>query len=119
MLVWQRSRALAIDVYRFTGAAAFQQEWGLKGQLRRAAVSVPSNIAEGWARGYERESARFFVIARGSLAEVSTQADIAAAVGLLEASTAEAVQLECQELSAMLSRLIEVRSRRGIAGPDR
>ena len=87
--VWQRSRALAVDVYRATGRANFAREWALKDQIRRSALSVPSNIAEGAARGTARDSARFFLIARGSLAELATQVDIAQAIGLLDAQLAE------------------------------
>ena len=111
LVVWRRSRAMAIDVYKVTALGRFRAEWSLKDRIRRAALSVPSNIAEGWARGYERDSARFLLIARGSLAELSTQADIAAQVGVLESSRSTAWQQECDEISAMLSRLIQARRR--------
>ena len=109
--VWRRSRALAIEIYQVTALGKFRAEWALKDQIRRAALSVPSNIAEGWSRGYERDSARFFLVARGSLAEVSTQADIAGAIGFLERDCSQKWQRECHALSAMLTRLIQARRR--------
>ena len=89
-----------------TGQGDFRKEWGIRDQIRRSALSVPSNIAEGTARGSSRDSVRFYIFARGSLAELYTQADIASAVGLLDDSTAKAWERECLELGAMLTRLI-------------
>ena len=109
LAVWQRSRSLAIEVYRVTARGELRKDWGLRDQIRRAAISVPSNIAEGAARGFDRDSVRFFLYARGSLAELATQADIAGAVGLLEPSFAQNWLAECHELSAMVSRLISER----------
>jgi four helix bundle protein len=106
LAVWRRSRELAIAVYQVTGEGKLRHEWGMRDQIRRSALSVPSNIAEGSARASNRDTAHFFIIARGSLAELATQADIAAAVGLLDPITAEAWQAECGELGAMLTQLI-------------
>jgi four helix bundle protein len=79
--------------------------------MRRAAISVPSNIAEGNERGSDRDGARFFYFARGSLAELSTQADIASAIGLLEGELAKQWIRECDELGRMLAALIRSRLR--------
>jgi four helix bundle protein len=106
LAVWRRSRALAIEVYRVTASGAFRGEWAIRDQIRRSALSVPSNIAEGSARGSDPDRARFYLFARGSLAELSTQADIAAAVGLLDAEVEKVWQSECGELGAMLTGLI-------------
>jgi four helix bundle protein len=107
--VWRRSRVLAIDVYRTTATGPLRREWAMRDQMRRAALSAPSNIAEGYSRGSDKECARFYFIARGSLAELSTQADIAASVGLLDQGIATAWQSECDEVRSMLTRLIELR----------
>jgi four helix bundle protein len=72
---------------------------------------VPSNIAEGNERGSDRDGARFFYFARGSLAELSTQSDIAAAIELLDKEHAEKWIRECDELARMLAALIRTRLR--------
>ncbi len=71
--VWQASMELAEIVYEFTASFPETGRFGLVAQMRRAAVSVPSNIAEGQARGGAKEFSRFLGIARGSLAELKTQ----------------------------------------------
>jgi four helix bundle protein len=109
--VWQRSRTLAIDVFRRTQCGHLSREWALRDQMRRAAVSVPSNIAEGIERGSNRDCIRFLWIAKGSLAELATQADIAHGTGLLDEVTSSHWQDECRRLSGMLRRLIDARRR--------
>ena len=114
LVVWQRSRALAIEVYRQTQHGLIAREFALRDQMRRAAVSVPSNIAEGSARGTPLECVRFLRIAKGSLAELATQADIAHGIGVLDAGTSNECQQECRRLSSMLRSLMNYRRR--IAG---
>ena len=82
--VWQRSRDLAVEVCKATMAPEFRREWAFRDQMRRAALSVPSNIAEGNERGSDRDGIRFLYFAKGSLAELSTQCEIASAIGLLQ-----------------------------------
>ena len=110
--VWQRARALAIDVCRATQRRGAVTQPALRDQMRRAAVGVPSNIAEGSSRGSDRDCVRFLWIARGSLAELATQADIAEAIGILDRETSSAWQMECHEVGGMLWRLIQAKSRR-------
>ena len=71
--VWNRAMLLAEAIYRLTAALPPAERFGLTAQMRRAAVSVPSNIAEGAARGSSAEFARYATIALGSLAELETQ----------------------------------------------
>lgn len=73
LLVWQRSIQLSVAVYRLTGEFPREELYGLTSQLRRAAVSVASNIAEGYGRGSKGEYTNFLGIARGSVLEVQTQ----------------------------------------------
>ena len=110
LLAWQKSRDLAIDVFRVTKEGGLRREWGFRDQIRRAAMSVPSNIAEGNERGSDRDCTRFLYFARGSLAELSTQAEIGAAVGLLALEVASRWQQECDEIARMLASLIRHRS---------
>lgn len=71
--VWQHCRLLVKDVYKLTNKFPREEQFGLTNQLRRASVSIPSNIAEGCGRNYSKDSIQFFFIARGSLYEVETQ----------------------------------------------
>jgi four helix bundle protein len=109
--VWQRSKALAVAVYRLTGQPPVAQDFGLRDQLRRAAVSVCSNIAEGEARQTDRESVQFFFIAKGSIAEISAQLEIAAEVHALSPELVSPLLQECEEISTMLQALIQHRRR--------
>ena len=112
LVVWQRARALAIEVCRVATGRAFRSDWGLRDQIRRSALSVPSNIAEGNERGTDRDGLRFFYIARGSLAELATQADIACELQMLDTDTAGRWMNEGEELTRMLASLIAYRKRR-------
>jgi four helix bundle protein len=97
LLVWQKSMDLVVEVYRFTDGFPNREIYGLTSQLRRAAVSIPSNIAEGHGRHGTGDFVRFLDIALGSLCEVQTQLLISerlefcshAAYLQLEASTCE------------------------------
>ncbi|MGA2889320.1 MAG: four helix bundle protein [Terracidiphilus sp.] len=80
--VWQRSMQLAIAVYRLTRESPREEIYGLTSQMRRSAVSVPSNIAEGQGRLNPSEFRQFLGIARGSLCELQTQLEIARSLRL-------------------------------------
>lgn len=73
LIVWQKGMALAKEVYKATSVMPDAERFGLTAQMRRAAVSIPSNIAEGYARQSRVEYIRFLKVARGSLAELRTQ----------------------------------------------
>lgn len=81
LMAWQRARVLAGRVYTCTGRQPFARDFGLAGQVQRAAVSAMANIAEGFERNRSAEFARFLDIARGSLAEVRSHLYIASDVG--------------------------------------
>jgi four helix bundle protein len=108
--VWRRAKNLAVNVYRLTHRRAFETDWGLRDQLRRSAVSVPSNIAEGCERGSDKDGARFFHVAKGSLGELDTQLEIAADVGHCEPTDVRSLQSECGELARMIAGLIKSRT---------
>ncbi len=82
--VWQEAIGLVEDVYRLTSVFPREELYGLASQMRRAAVSVPSNIAEGAARQSDREFLQFLIIARGSLSELDTQVLIAEKLGYVK-----------------------------------
>jgi four helix bundle protein len=100
--VWQHSMDIVVEVYRVTMAFPVEEKFGLTVQLRRAAVSIPSNIAEGHGRLGGIEFRRFVSIARGSVAEVETQIAIGIALGFVSAEQTGAVSSRLDELSKML-----------------
>jgi four helix bundle protein len=104
--VWQRSMALAQDVYRLTEAFPRSELFGLTSQMRRAAVSVPSNIAEGRGRMTHKSFVVFLSQARGSLYELETQIELARDLGFTDRDTAEAVVAAAAEISRMIHGLI-------------
>ena len=110
LVVWQKAKALAVDIYRLTRTEAIRQDFSLVDQLRRSAVSVPSNIAEGDERKSDKDSARFFHIAKGSLAELATQLEIAREAGYFSATQVEPLIVTCTELGKMLGALVRARS---------
>lgn len=81
---WQEAMKLAEEIYRMTGGFPKEEVYGLISQMRRAAVSVPSNIAEGAARGGAKEFLHFLLISRGSLSELETQLMLATKLGYME-----------------------------------
>jgi len=100
--VWKRSRQLSIDVYR---QLAKCRDYGFKDQITRSALSVPSNIAEGFERSSIKERIRFIDIAKASMGEFKTQADIGREVGFIERSVASEWIDEAAQLSKMLAGL--------------
>ena len=108
--VWQRAKTLATDVYRLTNSEIIRRAFSLTDQLRRSAVSVPSNIAEGDERKSDKDSIRFFYIAKGSLAELATQLEIARDVGYFTTAQVEPLITSCAELGKMLGALIRARN---------
>ncbi|MCX6556931.1 MAG: four helix bundle protein [Candidatus Aminicenantes bacterium] len=109
--VWQRGKALAVKVYEISGKGRFNSDYGLREQVRRASVSIPSNIAEGDTLGTNKQSIRHFHIAKGSCAELMTQFEIASEIGYIPHEIFAEVQEECLNLSGMLERLIRARSK--------
>ena len=110
LLVWNKAKDLAVFVYKMTLVGDFSKDFGLRDQIRRAAVSVPSNIAEGDNLGTDKQSIRHFYIARGSAAEVLTQAIIALEIKYITRDQFIHIETECQAISGMLTRLIQARS---------
>ena len=103
LVVWRKAMQLVTEVYRVTGGFPDTEKFGLVSQMRRAAVSLPSNIAEGAGRGTDKEFSRFLQIARGSLFELETQIEIATRLGLI--SQANGLTEHIDHLFALLSNL--------------
>ena len=110
--VWQRTKDLAVFIYIVTGKGAFYKDFSLKDQIRKAAVSMPSNIEEGNDQGTDRQSVNYFYIARGSPAEVLTQAIIAMEISYIGKEDFDHIENECKAISGMLTRLIKARSKK-------
>ena len=108
--VWRRSKELALFLYNLTGGGAFAKDYGLRDQIRRSVVSIPSNIAEGDELGTDKQAVKFFHIAKGSAAETLIQAIIAHEIGYLEEKHFDYIQEECRAVSGMLTKLIRARS---------
>jgi four helix bundle protein len=108
--VWQSSTELAIKIYKLTNDGAFTRDMGLKDQMRRSSVSVSSNIAEGDDLGTDKQSIKYFYIARGSIAELRTQVFISREVGYITDIEFNEIDNQCRNISGMLMKLIKHRS---------
>jgi len=100
--VWQRSHALTLDLYRTTATFPDAERFGLTSQIRRAATSVPANIAEGSKRTTRKDYARFLNVAEGSAAELEYLMILAKDLGLIAANRSDALCAEIQEIARML-----------------
>lgn len=105
LIVYQLSMDLVIDVYRITKAFPKEELYGLTAQIKRACVSVPSNIAEGAGRRGKAEFIRFLYIAMGSLSEVDTQLEIAGRLSFFEAD--ERILKKINLIKNMIAKLIK------------
>ena len=109
--VWHRAIELAVSVYKLTRENEFfQKDFALKDQMRRASVSISSNIAEGDELGTDKQAIRQFFIAKGSSAELYSQLIIAYRISYLNADEVKYYLNECKAISAMLSNLIKSRT---------
>ncbi|MEM6330016.1 MAG: four helix bundle protein [Planctomycetota bacterium] len=104
--VWQKGMDLTVAVYRFTANLPDDEKFGLVSQLRRAAVSIPSNIAEGHSRNTPGDMIRFASISLGSLAELETQLIIATRLGYAASDETEPLLSMAGEIGRMLHGLI-------------
>jgi four helix bundle protein len=106
LIAWQKGMALAREIYRATVTFPKEEMYGLTSQLRRAAVSIPSNIAEGKGRYSPRDFQHFLKQARGSVNEVETQILLAQQLGYLQKNKAEVLLEQCEEIGKILNGLI-------------
>jgi len=108
--VWQTAKDLAVSIYKLTQSPVFTKDYGLKDQIQRSAVSIPSNISEGDELDTNKQSIKHFFIAKGSSAELLTQIIIAQEIGYLSKIEADRLKDECRKISVMLSKLIHARN---------
>ncbi|HJT24025.1 MAG TPA: four helix bundle protein [bacterium] len=112
LLVWKKAMVLVTDIYRQSLEFPKEETYGLTSQLRRSAVSIPSNIAEGKGGRSAPEFHMFLGHARGSLLELETQIQIAENLGYLNSAKGQALLKKTSELGKMLNGLMEAISRR-------
>lgn len=109
---WSESRDLAVLVYKLCVRRAKTIDHGLADQIRRAAISIPSNIAEGNGRGTNRDSLRFLYIARGSLCELESQMDVCQRAGLIETTDSRNIADQIALVGRLIGGLIAYRKSR-------
>lgn len=107
--VWKLSLELAQNVYFLTNHGKIMKDYSLKDQMRRAAVSIPSNIAEGVESGYDSLGVRFFNIAKGSAAELKTQIILADRIGYIETRDCLSLLENIETIGRKLNKLISYR----------
>ncbi len=105
LIAWQKAMALVTDVYAATAEFPREEVYGLTNQLRRACVSVPSNLAEGHGRTSKKEFHKFVSQARGSLLEVETQLEIAKNLGYLTSESTSSLLAKASEVARLLNGL--------------
>jgi len=115
--VWQKGMQLTSAIYAATRTFPRDEQFGLTSQLRRCAVSVPSNIAEGHSRNQHGEFLRFLLIARGSLGEMKTQLWVAHNEGMLDDATTQKLVNDASELMKQVSALHSALEKRGKKPP--
>jgi four helix bundle protein len=103
--VWQRSHGLTLEIYRVTASFPTAERYGLISQLRRAAASIPTNIAVGSKRQSNQEYARFLNIAEGSLAETEYPVMLSRDLGFLARDSSDELLKEINEIARMLNAL--------------
>ncbi len=105
--VWSKAHGLALAIYKATRTFPTEERYGLVSQMRRSAVSVPSNLAEGCGRGSDRDFARFVHIAAGSVSELEYQILLAYELGYLREASVQQLDLQANEIKKMLGGLIQ------------
>jgi four helix bundle protein len=107
LIVWQKGIALAKQIYQLTGSGPLNRDFGLRDQLQRSAISIPTNIAEGFERGSHKEYLRFLYIAKGSAGELRSLLQVAYEIGYLDEKPYLVLRADAVEISKFLSNLIK------------
>ena len=109
--VWQLAMAVAKTIYDLTRRFPEEERYGLVSQMRRAAVSIPCNIAEGAARQGRKEFRNFLSVAQGSLSELDTQLELSERLGYIRSNEIQSLEAELRRVDKMLTALIRSLSR--------
>jgi len=104
--IWRQGCQLAVDIYQVTEEGPFSKDFGLRDQIRRSAVSIPSNISEGKERETVRELIRYLYIAKGSAGELRTQLYIAHSIGFIDVCQHESLSERVTTLSKQIGSFI-------------
>ena len=104
---WKKARALVKEIYSISSTPKFNKDYGLRDQIRRAAVSVVSNIAEGFERGGNKEFRQFLSIAKGSIGEIKTQLYVAFDVGFIEEAEFTSIYNQADEIGKIINGLMD------------
>ena len=107
LIVWQKSMNLVTLIYKLVLELPENEKYGLTPQIKRSAISIPSNIAEGYGRNYRKDYSRFLQIARGSLFENQTQLEIAVNIDFIKAENLNEIKELSIEVEKMLNSLIK------------
>ena len=119
LVVWQKAMAMARSVYALAPRLPREEVYGMRSQITRAAVSVPTNIAEGWARESRAEKAHFFAIAQGSLAETETLLTLCEQLGWFPIDEASVTRALIDEINRMLTTMRRIARRDSSARSQR
>ncbi|MEN9537668.1 MAG: hypothetical protein RLZZ178_1665 [Verrucomicrobiota bacterium] len=119
LLVWQKAKLMAVSIYRLCESPGLCRKYTLCDQMTRAAVSIASNIAEGDERSTNKESLRFIVIARASLAELETQVEISHEIGAVSQEDVAKFRALAEELGRLIGGVIRMRQDRERLSADR
>lgn len=109
--VWKLAMECVLDMYQITKSFPIDERFGLTEQLRRAAISIPSNIAEGSSRNTRKEFVNFLYIAQGSLSEIDTQLEISLKLGYVTIEDCNKVYLKLERIGKMITGLIKNQKR--------
>ena len=107
--VWQKAKDLAVVIYKISSNSSIANDYGLKDQVRRAAVFIAGNIAEGDELDTNKQAIKHFYYAKGSVAELLTHAIICYEIGYIDKETFNHIEAQCNMISSMLMRLIQAR----------
>lgn len=105
LIAWQKARELSVAIYKVTSTGKFERDFGLKDQIRRAVVSIMSNIAEGFERNSPADFHRFLVIAKASCAEVRSQLYLAYDIEYLTQADFDRLMTQANELARIIGGL--------------